>query len=185
MRRDEEVDRIFFTSDLHLLHPKIVNHTKRPCSIKEHDEWLIDQINQKVRKGDELYILGDVSLRNKYETEKLLDRINCKKHLIIGNHDNSIINFTRFVSKSYIKNFKFNSPSFENIHIVLCHYPMRSWERSFCGSYHLFGHTHDRLPPYYRSFDIGIDSNNFKPLSLREVIYKFNEMGDKDGKITV
>lgn len=27
-------------------------------------------------------------------------------------------------------------------HIVLCHYPMASWNRQHYGAWHLFGHTH-------------------------------------------
>lgn len=185
MRQDEEVDKIFFTSDLHLLHPKIVKLCNRPISEKDHDEWLIHRINEKISKYDELYILGDVSMGNKYSTEILLDKINGKKHLILGNHDNSIRNSTRFKSVSHIKNFTFNSPSFSNIHIVLCHYPLRSWERSVHGSGHLFGHVHGRLVPYYNSFDIGVDANGYQVLSLREVLEKFKTLKEKNGTIRV
>lgn len=173
MRVDDDINHIFFTSDLHLLHPKIVNICNRPVSIESHDQWIIDNINDKVGKRDTLYILGDVSMGNKVETEKLLHKIKCKNiFLIAGNHDNSILKTNRFVQISQIKNFTFDSPSYPNIHIVLCHYPIASWERRVHNSWHLYGHVHNRFQNNGLSFDIGVDSNNYEPLSLKEVIDK-------------
>lgn len=174
MRPEEDLDKIFFTSDLHLLHPKIVKIQDRPTTIEEHDEWLINRINSKVGKKDELYILGDVSMAPRIPTESLIDKMNGKKHLILGNHDNNIKTSNRFESISQIKDFIFKGK--ERIHIVLCHYPMRAWNRSHYGSYHLYGHVHGSLKPGIQSFDIGVDSNNYYPLSLREVLEKFKEL---------
>ena len=86
MRQDEEAKHIFFTADLHLLHPKIVDICNRPTTINEHDEWVIDRINSVVGKKDELYILGDVSMASKEKTDKLLQKIHGDKKLIIFIH---------------------------------------------------------------------------------------------------
>ena len=55
------------------------------------------------------------------------------------------------------------------ISITLCHYAMRSWERSHYATWHLYGHHHGKLPPYGLSFDVGVDCWNFYPVSLDQV----------------
>lgn len=176
MREDKELDKIWFTADLHFLHKKIVDICNRPTTAECHDEWLIDRFNSVVAKNDTLYILGDVSMGNKSNTEKLLAKLHGNKFLILGNHDNSIANSTMFEQITQIKNFTFTSPSASNIHIVLCHYPILSWERRIHGAMHLYGHVHGRLQNSGLSFDIGVDANNWYPLSLRMVLDKFGQM---------
>lgn len=175
MRKDEEIKNIWFTSDLHFLHPKIVDICSRPISKEDHDEWLLERINSKVSKKDTLYILGDVSMGNKEKTEKILHRMNGNKILILGNHDNNIATSTIFGEIKQIKNFTFSSPSYENVHIVLCHYPIASWERKVHGSFHLYGHTHNRFQNNGLSFDVGVDAQNYYPISLEEVFDKITE----------
>ena len=160
----------------HFLHEKITNICNRPTTIKDHDEWLISRINSRVGKHDDLYLLGDISMANKVETEKLLHKINGRKHLILGNHDSNIKNSTLFESISQIKNFNFNSKSYPNIHIVLCHYPIASWERKVHGSWHLHGHTHNRFENKGLSFDVGVDANNYYPINLEEVADKMTKI---------
>ena len=178
MRSDDDIKRIFFTADLwlHFLHKKIVDICSRPTTIEEHDEWLLDRINSKVTKHDTLYILGDVSMGNKVNTEKILQRINGNKILILGNHDANIEKSTYFGEIKQIKNFTFNSPSYPNIHIVLCHYPIASWERKVHGSFMLHGHTHARFQNTGLSFDVGVDAQNYYPISLEEVFDKMTKI---------
>ena len=64
--------------------------------------------------------------------------------------------------------------------ITVCHYPMIVWNHSHRGSWQLFGHVHSRednnnpeagrlscLTP--NQYDIGVDRNNFKPVSYEEI----------------
>ena len=177
MSSDDEIDKIWFSADLHLLHYKIVGICDRPVSVDEHDQWIIDRINEKVKREHRLYLLGDISMGSKIKTELLLSKINCKnKYLIPGNHDGNILNSTSFVDISLIKDFTFNSPSYPNIHIVLCHYPIASWNRKVHGSFHLHGHTHARFENTGLSFDCGMDAQNYYPISLSEV---FDQMTKK------
>ena len=53
-----------------------------------------------------------------------------------------------------------------DIHIVVCHYAMRVWPRSHYNSWMLYGHSHGKLAPQRKQWDIGIDNNNFYPISL-------------------
>ena len=161
---------IWFTADLHLLHPNVVDHCSRPISKEFHDEWLIDRINSRVSKRDTLYILGDVSMANRESTERLMGRINGNKHLILGNHDTNLKNSKVFESVSQIKKIKPKLLDNHKIFIILCHYPIASWEDKVKGSYHFYGHTHGRFNNSGLSWDVGVDKNNYFPLELNQVI---------------
>jgi len=56
-----------------------------------------------------------------------------------------------------------------DIEMVLCHYAMRSWPKSHYGAWHLYGHSHGKLPMLGRSMDIGVDTHDFYPYSLDEI----------------
>jgi len=176
MRLDEDAKRIWFTADLHFLHPKICKICSRPVREEDHDQWLIDRFNSVINKHDQLFILGDVSMGNLAKTDKLLDQMNGEKYLILGNHDESIKNSTRFKHKTQIYDFNFDSKSYHNIHLVLCHYPMLSWNRKVHGSGHLFGHVHGRVSGVGLSFDIGVDANEYMPLNLEQICDKLTKI---------
>ena len=81
---------IWFTSDLHLGHRAAINMCGRPFeNVEEMNEILIRNFNSCVKKNDTVYILGDFSFASPEETRKILEKLNGKKHLIIGNHDKS------------------------------------------------------------------------------------------------
>lgn len=149
---------------------------ERPIAEEEHDEWLLDRFNSVVGKNDTLYILGDVSMANKAKTEPLLHRLHGNKILIVGNHDKSIDTSTIWKEVTQIKNFTFDSESFPNTHIVLCHYPIASWDRKIHGSAMLYGHVHGRFQNTGLSFDVGVDANNYFPLNLVEVMDKLTKI---------
>ena len=149
---------------------------ERPTTVEEHDEWIIDRINNVVSKKDQLYILGDVSMGDRVRTEKLLDKIHGNKSLILGNHDNNIAHSTRFGEITQLKDFNFNSESYPNIHIVLCHYPIASWNRKVHGASMLYGHCHGRFQNNGLSFDVGVDANDYLPLSLEQVCDKLTKI---------
>lgn len=79
----------FFTSDLHLGHVNIMKYGRGDdfADLDDMRESFITNINSMVSPDDELYILGDVVMAHRAEQLPHLDRINGRKHLILGNHD--------------------------------------------------------------------------------------------------
>lgn len=54
---------IWFTSDLHLNHSKIIEYCNRPFSnIEEMNEMLINNWNSVVKPKDIVFCLGDIAL---------------------------------------------------------------------------------------------------------------------------
>jgi calcineurin-like phosphoesterase family protein len=48
---------------------------------------------------------------------------------------------------------------------------LRVWNRSHHGSWHLYGHSHGRLPepPTLLSMDVGVDTHDFRPWHYDEI----------------
>jgi calcineurin-like phosphoesterase family protein len=56
------------------------------------------------------------------------------------------------------------------VSLVLCHYPFRSWNGQGRGALDLHGHSHGRLKPMPRQFDVGVDARGFRPVTLDDLI---------------
>jgi len=75
-------------SDLHFGHKNILKFSgplRGGTTSEEHDDWLIHQINSVVKKGDLLYICGDIAMTD--EALEKMKRVRGMKILIRGNHD--------------------------------------------------------------------------------------------------
>lgn len=188
-------EKIWFTSDLHFGHKRILKFV--PNRIKEfnlniededvitiHDKSLIEKWNKTISKRDTVYILGDVSFASVEETKKILEKLNGKKHLILGNHDGSCASLNNyFVSVTQIKEVMFKKIHHEfldeDMCCVLCHYPLIAWNRRMHGSVMLHGHTHGSICDINTNseelrVDVGFDSKlaNCDFISLEDV-YKY------------
>lgn len=168
----------FFTSDLHLFHKNVIKHANRPyANVEEMNESLVNNWNSKVGKGDEVYLLGDVSFGSVSDTVDLLNTMNGNKFLVPGNHDKAALRRHEFIRcfEKVIPLMEIDVADEDAKHgkqrIVMCHYSMRVWNKSHYGSWHLYGHSHGTLPddPHSKSFDVGVDPNNYFPLSYEEV----------------
>lgn len=172
-------------------------------SVEAMNQELVKQINKIVKPNDVLYHLGDWSFGGIDNIWKFRKQINCQNiHLILGNHDhhieeNKILPNVERVSKedwSFIdklpartdSNFVnaqelFSSVShykeikIANKMVVLSHYSHRIWHGSHKEWFHLYGHSHDSLPPYGKSHDVGVDSakrltGDYRPFYAGEIM---------------
>lgn len=171
---------IYFTSDLHFYHDNIIKHTGRPFPNSEiMNKRLIANWNNKVNANDEVYILGDLTMKSPEYAEEILSQLKGTKHLIRGNHDRFVrspsFNRHLFKSVSDYKTITYNSTYF-----ILCHYPFLEWDGFYRGSFHLHGHQHNKADYNcenkkngIRRYDVGVDANNFFPASIEEIIRFF------------
>jgi calcineurin-like phosphoesterase family protein len=152
---------IWFTGDEHYFHKNIIKYTNRPFgSMEEMDDILIKNFNNVVQEKDIVYHLGDFIFNNKYKEEyiKSLNGINI---FLKGNHDKHMGNLPYIVEITIDGQF-----------IVLCHYAMRVWNRSHYGSWQLYGHSHGTLPPIGNQYDVGVDNNEYFPISFEQLKVK-------------
>jgi len=155
----------YFIADTHFYHERIIKLGKRPfSSLNDMHNTLISNWNKKVARGDLVYILGDFSFKHSGD---ILKRLAGSKIFVIGSHDKDALKAD-------------NRPLFEKIapvismkeegqRVILCHYPFEVWESSHRGSWHLHGHCHGDLKPLGKRWDVGVDNNNFEPLSWVEI----------------
>jgi len=195
--------RYFFTSDTHFGHGDIIEYANRP--FKTPDEMnltLIRNWNQRVKKEDTVFFLGDFCFKSGLGCEKAefwKSQLNGNIIFVRGNHDNN-------------NSLKTNIDCIHITHggkrINLCHKPEHAnpefeinfvghvhnkWEiRSFAEHYKiihnlvnnvLVSDSQDwesflsRNLNYYRSnsilINVGVDVNKFMPVTFEELMGKY------------
>lgn len=180
-------ENIFFTSDTHFNHEQIINFCNRPFSTKEEmNQKLIENWNSIIKPNDYVFHLGDFAFGGSQLWNTIVDQLNGIKFFIIGNHDQKIIQY------GFTKKFKWIGPQLnliiEDQPLILNHYPFLC----FAGAYHkqkpfiLHGHVHsgplsitgrdtERLSYCFPcQYDVGVDANNFTPISFNDLKEKIN-----------
>ncbi len=153
---------IFFTSDHHFGHKRIIELASRPfASVEEMDEVLIERWNAIVAPGDLVYHLGDFAFA---DHAPYLERLKGQKRLILGNHDHAN-RVNKAVGWSTVDSLLHVTLPCETP-VVLCHYAMRVWNRSHHGALHFYGHSHGNLEGDAQSCDVGVDCWGFEPVNL-------------------
>jgi len=136
------------------------------------NETLITRWNSVVQPTDTIYCLGDMAFRqSKGEFTDIFKQLKGIKHLIIGNHDNDEVIHQPWQSTSFIKEIKIDGK-----HIVLCHYPMRSWNRMYRHGLHLYGHEHGNMPDYSNCLDVGADRWDYTPASFEQILERMSNL---------
>lgn len=156
---------LYFTADTHFGDHRTINIHKRPfASVAEMDAAMIAGWNRVVQPSDTVWHLGDVARSDRMLP--LLEQLNGTKHLVRGNNDpDAVAGASLWASvTSYIE------IDVDGRLLVLCHYPFRSWNGQHRGAINLHGHSHGRLKPLPRQFDVGVDARGFAPVTLAELL---------------
>lgn len=167
---------LYFVADTHLGHGNIIKYCARPfSSTHEHDQALISNWNSVVKENDTVYHLGDFGLAHPKYLLDLSSMLNGKIILIKGNHDKAIKGqLAKRFSEIHVgyHELKKQDPEMDmNQLIVLCHYPLLTWNKRYFGSWHLHGHVHGNIPGTDDTarLDVGVDTNNYTPVSYDQV----------------
>ena len=185
--------RVYFTSDTHFNHDKPFIYEARGYKNRyEHNDALIEKINEVVRPEDTLIHLGDFCLNiTMPEFEQILGRINCRNiGYIWGNHNSCIrrqyeetlrVDQQRDDIEIYpytigkITYLGYYKEVIVNGHmIVIHHFPHQIWNQMQNCAWQLSGHSHYTNPttqldnPDNKILDVGWDGHG-KPLSFPEI----------------
>lgn len=137
-------------------------------SAEEMNEEMVKRWNEVVSIHDTVYHLGDVVISKKFLP--IMDRLNGKKKLIMGNHD--IFGFQEYAKYFYdIVAYRV----FTKERVILSHIPLSidSLER---WNYNIHGHLHDNVLADKRYINVSVERINFTPKNLDEL---FEELGLK------
>lgn len=182
---------IFFTSDTHFGHSKIIDYCKRPfSSIEEHDKALIQNWNNTVEQDDTVFHLGDFAYGNSQFIANIIKQLNGNIILIKGNHDLKNINpalYNIFSDVVYQARILIGKQT-----VYLNHFPFLCFDHGDINLYkdnysiQLFGHVHSgpltsskdvsRLNILFPTqYDVGVDNNNYTPISWADVKNKIKQ----------
>lgn len=168
---------IYFTADLHFGHENIIKQCKRPFNnVGQMDSELIKNWNSVINTDDEVYILGDFTMKSAHAAHGYFSALNGKKYLIAGNHDIFTDEFEMYYGDlEWIKDYY--KLSYKGMEFVLFHYPVLEWENKGSGSIHLYGHVHNNKKwleqtkqPDGRCMNVGVDVNDYLPVSIERII---------------
>ena len=167
----------YYISDTHFGHERIISLANRPfANVQEMDAFIIQNWNNKVKRGDLVYHLGDFAW---YSVDEYRRKLNGQIILVYGNHDwrrlqnNPKQWFVKVDNYLLVKDGEFK--------LVLCHYPIWSWHGMFKEWIHLYGHIHEKvLPsienPKARCFNVSVEHINYTPVSIGELMEKRKEI---------
>lgn len=177
---------IYFTSDTHFNHARIIELAGRPFkTVEEMNETLIRNWNARVREDDDVYHLGDFAMAPRDKIGELRARLNGHIILVVGNHDyirrGQICEENFEIIKKPLVGFMFDFVNLEdcpfsledlNRPVILSHQPMKTasygWTLNFCGHVHGSWNRVDR--PGWTHYNVGVDVRNFEPVTLEEIL---------------
>ncbi|MBQ1465338.1 MAG: metallophosphoesterase [Eubacteriaceae bacterium] len=144
----------YYISDCHFFHGAMNEKMDRRgfSDTEEMNRVMIERWNSRVRKNDEVVILGDLSWGGATETALLLRELKGKKFLLEGNHDRflSTSTFDRDLYFGWIAPYR--EMNDDGRKVVLCHYPVfcyngqyRLRENGDAKTYMLYGHVHNTM----------------------------------------
>lgn len=130
--------KFFAIADMHFGHEAVIRYCNRPYqTVQEMDEDLIKRWNETVSNKDTVLVLGDVCFGSKEYAKSIISRLNGKKILIMGNHDNWSEQFYRDAGFHTVSRF----PILWNNFYLLSHAPLQLSETT--PYYNLYGHIHN------------------------------------------
>jgi calcineurin-like phosphoesterase family protein len=194
--------QLFITSDEHIGHGRvsaletqgretgIIRLAKRPFkNLDEMKHTLITNHNAKVpnSRGVLTVHVGDLiwSWVSIYEGMDYLRQLNGRHAFLFGNHDEWVEKYRRVLTGpgaffDYIlgENQAGGTKIFtyDKMHVTVDHFAKRVWQGSHKGHGHVYGHSHSALPGLGRSFDIGVDGNNFTPWAIEEIVARLRTL---------
>lgn len=171
---------IYFTSDTHFGHAKIIEYCKRPFNSVEHmNEMLIQNWNQVVKPDDTVYHLGDFAMGSKDKHKGYLDRLNGYKILVRGNHDGKpekmlAMGFNE-VHISLVREFEGKKVYMAHVPVGNDPYHKREYPPEFTPTppehdVFLCGHVHEKFARVGNVINVGVDVRGFKPVTFGELL---------------
>jgi len=187
---------VFFTSDWHIGHEKVISYSNRPFNNVDHmSETLIKRYNSTVPKNGVCYFLGDMGFCSKEILHKVISSLNGTKVLVLGNHDKktqgmynlgfdvvmygaTLLIANKRVTLSHCPLLGVYREVVDKDKGVNWHGDIKESRKIFTcsdeGQYHLHGHIHS--PNSNKSekiagkqYDVGVDANKFTPVSESQI----------------
>jgi calcineurin-like phosphoesterase family protein len=178
---------IYVISDTHFHHKSILTFTDKDdnlirgakfSTIDEMDEYILEKWNSVVKPGDLVYHLGDVMIGPKDKFASFWARLNGKKRLIVGNHDD-----IKFLSAGGFFGKVMMWRMFPEFGLMLSHVPLHpsSLRRgppddpSVPMLINVHGHIHHNPSPPGNYVNVSVEAIDYTPVNIEQIAEKFYE----------
>lgn len=163
------MSKTYLIADLHFGHENIIKYEKRPFeNVDEMNKVLINNWNQKVKKRDKVFVLGDVSFLDEEKTKEIVSSLNGYKILILGNHDrDKNINWWYRVGFNEVYKYPIVFDEF----IVMSHEPPTYYNQQ-TPFFYIYGHVHST--ELYQTITkqsacVCVERWNYTPVDIEEI----------------
>ena len=189
----------YFTSDLHFGHNKIIEYCNRPWADADAmNQGLVDRWNDTVTDSDVVHVLGDMCWSQPKLYVDWLKQLKGQKFLTPGNHDTvwrkpdgksaRLLQDLGWVIKPRTWVFTlvdFDGPrgaygGLQSYEVLCSHLPyggVEPFDGRFAdelpedkGQVLLCGHVHQNWHTQGRQFNVGVDVNDYRPVSEATII---------------
>lgn len=178
---------IFFTSDTHFGHERIIELCDRPFADANHmNSEIVRRWNEKVMPDDTVFHLGDVALGRIDDSLSVVSRLNGHKILVCGNHDRPFMKYGKPAQDDWTRRYE---EVFDKVVIgdyyyrdfVMSHFPydgdshdadrFTDWRPYDDGQTLLHGHTHSTQRVTYsikgtKQIHVGMDAWDYSPVAI-------------------
>lgn len=166
---------IWVISDTHFNHANIIQYCNRPFDNVHHmNETIVENWNKLVKPEDIVYHCGDVYFAKKADSTNILGRLNGRKRLILGNHDDGK---DKLLLSTFQKILAWRM--FPEFGLLLSHFPVHrdslfahKREESLVN---VHGHIHEKLVllenshPDTRYKNVSVEHTGYAPVNIETI----------------
>lgn len=162
---------VYFIADTHFAEENIIRYENRPfVSAEEMTQSLIRNWNDRVRKEDKVYVLGDFGAAG--QEKGILEQLKGNKYLVKGNHDTCSNDYYRQAGFQEV----YDCPIILEGFWILSHEPLYVNENMPYAN--LFGHVHNS--PLFKDYSrlhycVTVERTGYAPVSFEEIKRKIQE----------
>jgi calcineurin-like phosphoesterase family protein len=175
---------IWLISDTHFFHANILKFKdsegelirgSRFSSVEEMNQCMLDNWNSVVKPGDKVYHLGDVFMGDKDTFVKYWSKLNGKKNLIVGNHDD-----IKWMAQKELFSKIYMWRMFTEFGLLLTHVPIHEsglrrgspTDETAPMLLNIHGHIHQNPSPTEHHRCVCVEHIDYTPINIEELRIK-------------
>ena len=188
------MSKIWITSDWHFNHDReFIWHARGFDCIETMNETIVERHNAVVAPDDDVYVLGDLCLGGAVpgitaKNQELIERMNGRLHIILGNHDTPARAEMYRMCKNVVSVLYADVLHYRGYHFYMSHFPtltanLDEDKTLKARIINLCGHKHatDKFIDFDKGliYHVEVDSHNCYPENIDNIIEDIKHFGRK------
>lgn len=170
------MSKIYFISDTHFFHNRIMSYENRPFeTLDKMNQGMVDNWNSVVNEEDAVFHLGDVAVTDNFNAMKnIISKLNGNKILIKGNHDNLMSSSYELMGFNEVYSYPIIFKEF----YILSHAPLYVNQNMPYVNIHGHLHWHGSKYDNEKFFNVSVERINYTPIDFEEIVNHFKSFED-------